>query len=146
MILVDTTVLIHAVGADHRLRAPCRRLVELVADGTIRATTTVEAVQEFVHVRARRRPRSDAATHGRAYATLFAPLVEPTAEDLRLGLDLFVAHEELGAFDAVLAATAQRVAGGVLVSADGGFRAPDGLRLVDPGDDGFEVALLELGG
>lgn len=145
MILVDTSVLVHAVGDDHRLQAPSRRLVELVADGTIRATTTVEAVQEFVHVRARRRSRGDAATYGRAYTTLFAPLVEPTPVDLVRGLTLFEQHLDIGAFDAVLAATAERVSGGVLASADGGFRAVDGLRVLHPADDGFEAALRDIG-
>lgn len=145
MILVDTSVLVYALGDDHRLQQPCRRLVELVAGGTIRATTTVEAVQEFVHVRARRRPRGDAAQYGRAYATLFAPLVEPTAADLVRGLAVFEQHDALGAFDAVLAATAQRVSEGAIASADGGFRTVDLLRVLDPADDRFEEALLELG-
>lgn len=145
MILVDTSVLVYAVGADHRLQAPCRRLIQLVADGTVSATTTVEATQEFVHVRARRRPRPDAAALGRAYATLFAPLAQPAAADLELGLELFERHSDLGAFDAVLAATAQRVGGGVLVSADGAFDAVDGLRVLSPADDGFEEAVVAVG-
>jgi uncharacterized protein len=145
VILVDTSVLVYAVGDDHRLQTPSRRLVELVAEGTIRASTTVEAVQEFVHVRGRRRSRRDAATYGRAYATLFAPLVEPTPVDLVRGLSLFEQHERVGAFDAVLAATAERVSGGVLVSGGRGFPGVDGLRVLDPADDGFEELLLEFG-
>jgi hypothetical protein len=34
VIVLDTTVLIYAVGADHRLRQPSRVLVELVRDGS----------------------------------------------------------------------------------------------------------------
>ena len=146
MILVDTSVLVYAVGADHRLQAPCRHLVQFVADGTVAATTTVEAIQEFVHVRARRRDRADAAALGRAYATLLAPLTQPSPADLAAGLDLFERHPALGAFDAVLAATAQRVSDGVLASADGGFTSVDGLRLLDLADDGFEDTLGSLGG
>jgi len=108
-------------------------------------TVTVEAIQEFVHVRARRRSRDDAARYGRAYATLFAPLTEPSAPDLHRGLELFEHHPELGAFDAVLAATARRVSDGAVASATGGFRVVDGLRLAHPADDDFEAALLELG-
>lgn len=146
MILVDTSVLVYAVGADHQLQAPCRQLVRLVADGTVSATTTVEAIQEFVHVRARRRPRPDAAALGRAYATLFAPLTQPATADLEVGLELFERHPALGAFDAVLAATAQRMSNGVLASTDSAFRAVDSLRLLDPADEAFVTSLLDTGG
>lgn len=145
MILVDTSVLVYAVGADHPLQGPCRHLVQLVADGTVAATTTIEAIEEFVHVRARRRDRSDAAALGRAYATLFGPLTQPSAADLDAGLELFERHPALGAFDAVLAATAQRTSDGVLVSADTAFRTLDALRLLDPSDDAFADSLLDLG-
>lgn len=146
MILVDTSVLVYAVGADHPLRTPCRQLVELVAEGTVRATTTVEVIQELVHVRARRRDRSDAAALGRSFATLLAPLTQPDAADLRRGLSLFEEHAGLGAFDAVLAATALRRSEGVLVSGDTAFGAVEGLRLLDPADAAFESALRDAGG
>ena len=61
MIILDTTVLAYAVGEDHPLREPCRRLLAAHANGSIEATTTVEVLQEFTHVRARRRSRQDAA-------------------------------------------------------------------------------------
>jgi len=145
VILVDTSVLVYAVGGDHQLQAPCRELVQLVADGTVSATTTVEAIQESVHVRARRRPRSDAAALGRAYATLFAPLTQSRTSDLELGLELFERHPDLGAFDAVFAATAQRVGDGVLASTDSAFRGVDALRLLDPADEAFVASLLDAG-
>lgn len=141
MIVVDTTVLVYAVGADHPLRDPCRRLIELVRDGAVSATTTVEAVQEFVHVRARRRSRPDAAALGLDYAVLLAPLVRPEQADLRAGLELFITLEVLGAFGAVLSATAMRTEA-ALVSADRAFAAVPGLRHLDPAAADFEAALL----
>lgn len=145
MIVVDTTVLVYAVGDEHPLRDPCRRLVELVRDGDLAATTTVEVVQEFVHVRARRRGRADAARLGSDIATLFDPLVRPDSEHLRRGLDLYRRSEHLGTFDAVLAATALATPGATLVSADRGFAAVPGLRHLDPGAEGFEAS-LRVGG
>lgn len=121
MILLDTTVLVYAKGEGHRLREPCRELVEAIARRDIEATTTVEAIQEFVHVRARRRGRADAAALGRDYAELLAPLLTPTLDDLGTGLALFERTERLGAFDAVLAACAARRGMGAIVSADGDF-------------------------
>ncbi len=143
MIVLDTAVLAYAERADHELREPCRRIVEAIRDGTVEATTTVEVIQEFVHVRARRRPRADAVHHGRAFATLLAPLLRPTAEDLTHGLSLFEAHGELGAFDAVLAAAAIGRGSEALVSADRAFAAVGGLRHVDPGS--AELAALLAG-
>lgn len=141
MLLIDTTVLVYTVGADHPLRSPCRRLVEAVSQGRIQATTTVEVVQEFLHVRARRRSRAEAVTLAEAYATLLAPLIIVGPADLGEGLELYRAHDELGAFDAVLAATARRMGASALVSADRVFAAVSGLPLLDPATPDFGIRL-----
>ncbi len=131
MILVDTTVLSYAVGAEHPLREPCRRLLCALADERIQATTTIEVIQEFVHVRARRRSRADAVALARHYIAALSPLVT-RAEDLSLGLRLFEAQADLGAFDSVLAAVALNRRAEALVSADHAFGGVAGLRWVDP--------------
>ncbi|MGH9171978.1 MAG: type II toxin-antitoxin system VapC family toxin [Acidimicrobiales bacterium] len=136
MIVLDTTILVYAVGADHPLRAPARALVELVRDGGLRATTTIEVVQEFAHVRARRRPRAEAAARARAYAVGLSPLVLPEQEEVLEGLDLFGGSESLGPFGAVLAATARR-RGWALASADRSFGKVDGLIYLNPASTGF---------
>ena len=141
MIIVDTTVLVYAIGMEHPLRAPCRQLVRAVKAGRADVATTVEVVQELVDVRARRRPRDDAARQGRAFATLFAPLLRPTHHDLTDGLELFKAHDVLGAFDAVLVATALSHGAEAVVSADRAFASVGGLVHVVPGSPEF-VALL----
>jgi predicted nucleic acid-binding protein len=131
MIVLDTTVLVYAKGADHRFREPCRELIAAVADGRVQATTTPEVIQEFVHVRARRRDRRDAAALGRDYAELLAPLLQLRREDLVRGLALFEQVEALGAFDAVLAAAASGANASALVSADQAFAAlPDVSHVV----------------
>ena len=133
MIVLDTTVLVYAVGAEHHLRAPCRSLIGAIGDGRVIATTTVEAIEEFAHVYARRRSRREAADRAADYATLLAPLVRPDDADLRRGLDLFVDHPSLGAFDAIVAATvigAEHLR--AIVSADAAFGAVPGLTWVDP--------------
>ena len=69
-------------GDDHRLREPSRALLELIRDGAVRATTTVEVIQEFCHVRARGRPSSEAAARARDYARGLAPLLRPEESEL----------------------------------------------------------------
>ena len=133
--VLDTTVLVYAVGTEHPLREPCRLLVSKVGSGDLAATTTVEVIQEFAHVRARRRGRADAATLAGQFATLLAPLVVIDADDLRAGLDLWSTAEGIGAFDAVLAAAVlRRPHVTSLVSADAGFADVVGLRHLTPED------------
>jgi len=131
MIVVDTTILVYAIGSDHPLAKPCRDLVRLISIGEVHATTTPEVIQELTHVRARRRDREDAIRVARDFAALLSPLLAVTAEDLDAGLDLF-ARTPLGAFDAVLAAAALRSGCELFVSADRAFAAVDGLLVGDP--------------
>lgn len=141
MIVLDTTVLVYAVGTDHRLRDPCRELVRAVAAGEIEATTSIEVIQEFVHVRARRRGGTDAVRVGSDYAEILAPLLIVDASDLLSGLALFERGERLGAFDAVLAATASARGATALVSADAAFRLASDVRHVIPDADGVAQLL-----
>ncbi len=133
MILIDTTVLVYAVGGDHPLRDPCRMVIGEIGAGHLAATTTIEVVQEFAHVRARRRGRADARQLALEYVDLLSPLVQPTETDLARGLELFEHHDAVGAFDAVLAAIVlerDHLAG--LMSADRAFSTITGLTHLDP--------------
>lgn len=143
MIVLDTTVLVYAKGAEHRLRDPCRALIEAIADGGIQATTSVEIVQEFVHVRARRRGRDEAAANGRDYAELLSPLLSVTRGDLQAGLELFARSDRLGAFDAVLVAAATGSGASALVSADLAFASAGGIAHVVPDDAGVTALLAD---
>lgn len=140
MIVLDTTVLIYAKGADHALRDPCRALIEAIADGAVEATTTPEVIQEFTHVRARRRGAQDAAALGRDYAELLSPLLTVGRSQLEQGLSLFASASQIGAFDAVLAITAIEADALHLVSADRAFTGVEELNVVFP--DGRGVAIL----
>lgn len=127
MIVLDTTVLVYATGTDHPACEPCRTIVAAVSRGELEATTSVEVIQEFVHVRARRRGRVDAARLGAAYADLLSPLLTIGADELRAGLRLYLDVPALGAVDAVLAAAALATHATALVSADRAFADVDGL-------------------
>jgi hypothetical protein len=144
VIVLDTTILVYALGDEHRLRDPSRALVELVRDGAVRASTTVEVIQEFCHVRARRRPQGEAAARARDYARGLAPLIRPEESELFQGLDLFEGSGGLSPFDAVLAATALR-RGWALASADRAFANVVGLSHLDPSAPVFLAAAREFG-
>jgi hypothetical protein len=140
VIVIDTTVLVYAVGGRHALAGPSQALLEAIEEGKVPATTTPEVIQEFVHVRARRHGRSDAVRLGRAYAELLSPLLMAGRSALEQGLALFERVPKLGAFDAVLAAAALETAGDGLVSADVAFAEVPRLRFLELGSP----ALREL--
>jgi predicted nucleic acid-binding protein len=141
VIVLDTSVLVYAVGAEHPLRDPTRRLVEAIAAGRLHATTTVEVIQEFVHIRARRQGRASAAKTGRSFAELLAPLLVTEPAVVEPALRIFERVESLGAFDAFLAATAIANDAQALVSADTAFATVPRLAHVLPGTAEFERML-----
>jgi predicted nucleic acid-binding protein len=143
VIVLDTTVLVYAKGAEHPLRDPCRRLIAAIAGGGVVATTTVEAIQEFAHVRARRRGRADAVRLARDYVALLAPLLPVAAAELDRGLGLYEGVEALGPFDAVLAAAAEAAGAAALVSADTGFAELPGLPHVVPDEAGLATLMAQ---
>jgi predicted nucleic acid-binding protein len=132
MIILDTTVLAYAVGTEHPLRDPCREIVRAIQAGVVAATTTIEVIQEFAHVRARRHGRRDASILAHEYAGLLQPLIALDELDLKRGLELFEEHPQVGAFDALLASAATRRGVRALVSADSAFAGIPGLVALNP--------------
>lgn len=141
MIVVDTTVLVYALGTEHPAREPSRRLIDAIGRGEVGGTTTPEVIQEFAHVYSRRRPRAIAARHAGRYADLLAPLLPVGSDELESGLHLFERNEALGAFDAVLAATALAADAEALVSADRGFASVPRLTFVELGTPALDTLL-----
>ena len=135
MIVLDTTVLVYAVGSEHPLRDPCRTIIRAVQTGDLVARTTIEVIQEFAHVRARRRGRHEASILAHEYAGLLQPLIVLDELDLKRGLELFERQERLGAFDALLAAAVARRGGRAVISADEAFTGIPGLVALDPRRD-----------
>lgn len=129
--VLDTTVLVYAVGTDHPYATPAKRVMEAVADGSLAATTTIEVIQEFAHVRARRRDRLDAIDLAQAYRVLLGPLLTTEETDLDHGLDLWGHHEGLGAFDSILLAATHRIRARGLVTADKALLGVHNAAVVD---------------
>lgn len=130
--LLDTTVLMYAVGdQSHALAAPARRLIGRVASEPGVGTTTPEVLQEFLHVRARRNGRAQAALDVEAFADLLSPLVTVNEDDIRAAALLFTSYEQLGAFDSVLAAVAMSRDELELVSGDSAFATVESLAFRD---------------
>ena len=111
----------------------------------MRATTTVEVIQEFCHVRARRTGPAEAAARAKDHLDLLRPLIRPEEDDLVAGLEAFAASAgRPGAFDAVLGATARRRQLPV-ASADRGFGVVPGLIWMSPASPSFLEDCLAYG-
>jgi predicted nucleic acid-binding protein len=133
VILLDTNILVYAAGREHPLCGPCQRLLDAHARQVLLCTTTVEVVQEFTHVYGRTRARQAAAAVASQYQRAFG-LLTTGPRDLALGLELYEAHPELDAFDAVLAAVVLNQGLQALVSADDAFSAVPGLPWLHPAE------------
>ncbi len=137
MIILDTTVLVYAKGADHPLRERCRALVDAIGRNVVEARTTPEVIQEFAHVRARRDGRRRAVSDALGLVGTLSPLLLVDGAILSLGLRIYEETPGLGSFDAVLAAAAIFGSADALVSADRGFGRVKGLTHLDPAAPDF---------
>ena len=139
MIVVDTNVLVYAVGGEHPLRQPCRRILAAHHAGRVELGTTLAVLEEFAQVRGRRRSRDNAVTLTRLFSESLA-ILDLSVDDFDRGLELFMTHTRLDAHDSVLAAVATE-RDEPLVSADKAFAAVPGLRHVDPATPALDQLL-----
>ncbi|HVL98516.1 MAG TPA: PIN domain-containing protein [Egibacteraceae bacterium] len=130
--LLDTAVFIYAVGTDHPLRSPCRRVFEGMLQQEFPAEASVLAVQEVLHQRARRTGDRGAARRFAADLTQVCVLHDVTLDDLRLSLRLWDDAPALDAADAVHAAVAISNGIPVIISPDEAFDQVAGLARISP--------------
>lgn len=129
-LFVDSTVLVYAVGDEHPLREPCRRVVDDVGHGAVQMHASVEAIQELVFHRMRRVERPAAVQQGRTAARLC--VLHPIDRDVIATMLDLVETTSLRGRDAVHAACALKAGFTRIVSADTDFDGVPGLERVDP--------------
>ncbi len=131
-VFVDTAVLMYAAGAEHPLRAPCRRFVEAVGSRSIDAVTSTEVIQEIIHRYAAIGRREDGAELATRSLDLFAPALPITHALVRRVPDLVVRYPGLAARDAIHVATCLHEGIAEIVSPDRAFDAVTEIRRIDP--------------
>jgi predicted nucleic acid-binding protein len=129
---IDTAVLMYAAGAEHPLRAPCRRVMLAIGSGTLAAVTSVEVVQELLHrfiairrVEIGRQLASDAMD-------TFAPVLPISHALMRRVPDLAARYPTLAARDLVHVATCVHEGITEIVSPDRAFDQVAEVRRLDP--------------
>ncbi len=104
MILVDSNILMYAVGAPHPQKQPALDFLEKVANGEIDAAIDAEALQEILH---RYRSLNRWTEGQRVYVlarSLFSDILPITGELLEHAKELMDAYPALSARDAIHAA------------------------------------------
>jgi predicted nucleic acid-binding protein len=131
-VLLDTSVIVYALGAEDARREPCRSLLARADAGEFSAYASVEMVQELVHHRHRKTvDRNHAIADGRDI-TATCTVLAFDREILELSLDLIERIPTIRGRDAVHAATA--IAYGIesIASTDTAFDGIPGLKRIDP--------------
>lgn len=139
--LYDTSVFVYALGAEHPYREACREIVRRAASGELQGEASTDLLQELAHQRTRRTgDRAGAAMAARNVAKLawWHPL-EPV--DVQRGIDLFDAHPNLDARDAVFAGLALNRGIDAILATDRAFDEIPGLERIDPADERAVAAL-----
>ncbi len=133
-VLVDTNVILYAIGGPHPYAEPCRSILALAGEGSFDMEAPVDLVQEILHHRARLLgDRRQAAADARAAAALCRlHAVEPPDADK--AAELFADSSRLSARDAVFAAVALRHGLEAILSTDSDFDGLSDLRRLDPAD------------
>ena len=141
MIVVDTNVLVYAIGGPHPLRQPSARVVDAARRGVVTARTIESVYLELLQVLSRRLSRSEAAEAVRDYLVLLGPLLDVTDSDRAVAIDLFERHPALGSVDALVAAIGLRPEIEAVLTADSGFASVPGLRALDPRSPELEAMI-----
>jgi predicted nucleic acid-binding protein len=131
-VYLDANVFVYAAGTPHPLKEPCVAILRRVESGDLLATTSVETLQELLHLYQRRGLASAGATLVRRVMALLPAILPVDAADLAEAADLGEEHPALPARDWVHAAVARRHGITTIVSADQHFDRIEGLERVDP--------------
>lgn len=131
-VLLDSTVIVHALSDVEPLRSKCRRFLLVVNERPSRAYASVEMVQEVVFHRLRRtQDRRRAAQEG-IEAAAIATTLPFDREVLELSLELINRHPTVRGRDAVHVATAFAYGITKIASSDRGFDGIPGIERIDP--------------
>lgn len=104
MRLIDTNVIVYAVGKPHPIMEGASRILSAVAEGSLEANLDVETLQEILHLYSSRGERSKGFRTLENLLLLFPNPAPIGREEIEKARDLMVEHSFLSARDAIHAA------------------------------------------
>ncbi len=132
MKLLDTNVIVYAVGRPHRYKQPCTRLLEDVAGGTVDYGIDTELLQEIMYLYAARGERRLGLSTCNDLLLMFPDPFPITREEIALAHSLLAEYPSLLPRDAIHAAVVKANHLEGIVSADKVFDAVDDIDRFDP--------------
>lgn len=140
---LDANVFLYALGSDHAYREPCRRILTQVGSGASTAETSIEVLQEVVHIRRRGTGNlEEAVERVRNILALGMPVHDLRREDFEVALELQLTRGTLSSRDAVHLATMRNHGIDRIISADRDFDGLEAIERLDPLDSRVSRALV----
>ena len=130
-VFLDTNVFLYAAGRAHPHRDACAAVLTAVADGTLDATTSVEVIQEILHVLTRRGLRDKALALAASVTDLIPDLLPVRKADLDRARMLLADDPTLSVRDAVHAGTLLAHGLDHILSLDKDFDRIPGVRRLE---------------
>ena len=134
MKLIDTNIIIYAVGRPHPYKEPCAHLLRDASTDAGAYTIDAEVLQELLHVYTMRAERSQALQVFDRSLRLFPDPLPIGRSELVRARDLMEQHTHLSSRDALHAAVVMTNDLEGIVTTDQGFRMVLGLEVFDPAD------------
>ena len=131
MRLIDTNVIVYAVGSVHPLKQAADRILSDIAAGTLTANLDVETLQEVLHLYSSRGERRKGFRTIEHLLMLFPNPFPIGREEIERARDLMMKHPFLGARDGIHAAVVQTHDLEGIVTADKVFDRIKRLRRFD---------------
>lgn len=131
MRLIDTNVIVYAVGLGHPLKEGAGRILSGIAAGTLEANLDVETLQEVLHLYSSRGERRKGFRTVERLLLLFPNPFPIGREEIEITRDLMMQYSFLGARDAIHAAVVQTNGLEGIVTADKVFDRIKGLKRFD---------------
>ena len=131
MRLIDTNIIVYAVGSVHPLKEASERILSDIAAGTLAANLDVETLQEVLHLYSSRGERRKGFRTIEHLLILFPNSFPIAREEIERARDLMMKHSFLGARDAIHAAVVQTHDLEGIITADKVFDRIKGLKRFD---------------
>lgn len=132
MKLIDSNIVIYAIGREHPLRENCRVIMSEAYSGELDANVNVELLQEVLHYYHRRGATDTGLRVCHDLMTGFRVPFTVNRETARIAADLLARHRQIQSRDAFHAAVVFENGLEGIISADRGFDGIFGLKRFDP--------------
>lgn len=129
---LDANILIYAVGAPSLHKESCAEVLRAVADYRLRAVTSVEVLQEILHLYTRRNQRAQAVMLAEELAGLVEEVLPLTEADFRRALHLHTQFPWLSARDSLHAAVMYGNDLAQILTVDAHFDGLPGIERIAP--------------